>query len=44
MLSLGAEAYLRLFDWSVTLNYMGDVYGENTTRGNLVRLKLCRRL
>ena len=43
-LSLGAEAYLRLFDWSVTLNYMGDVYGENTPRGHLVKIKLCREL
>ncbi|MBN1556931.1 MAG: transporter [Lentisphaerae bacterium] len=44
LLAVGAEAYSRVQGWSVTLQYLGDVYSENTTRGHLVTLKLCRRL
>jgi len=44
VLSLGLEAYFRLGEWAVTLNYMGDVYSVNTTRGHLFRFKLCLKL
>jgi hypothetical protein len=44
MVSLGAGTYSRISGWSVTLNYMIDVYSENTTRGHFFKIKLCRKL
>lgn len=44
LVSLGLEAYFRVKGWGVTLNYMKDVYSENTTRGDLFKLKLVRKL
>lgn len=39
--SAGAEFYFKVPPWSITGNYMADVYSENATRGQLARLKLC---
>jgi hypothetical protein len=44
MVSLGVEAYFRVCGWSVTLNYMSDVYSENATLGHFFKVKLCRKL
>jgi hypothetical protein len=44
VVSAGAQAWFKAGAWSVVLNYMGDAYVENGTRGHLARLKLVRKL
>jgi len=42
-LSVGGESYFKIGTWSITLNYLTDVYSENSAMGHFFKIKLCHK-